>query len=73
METLIGCAIGAIICAGWVYLQFKIFDWAAEKDTLLARIVSKVSLLGLSLAITLVGFTAFGTIYMMFIRAAFGS
>lgn len=72
METLTACAIGAIICALWVYLQFKIFDWAAEKDTFLSRLLSKVSLLGLSLAITLVSFTAFGTIYMMFIRAAFG-
>ena len=72
METLIVCAIGAILCVGWFYLQFKIFDWAAEKDTFLARLVSKASLLGLSLAITLVSFTAFGTIYMMFIHAAFG-
>ncbi len=73
METLIVCAIGAIICALWVYLQFKIFDWAEEKDTVLARVLSKVSLLGLSLAITLVSFTAFGTLYLMFIRSAFGS
>jgi len=72
METLIACAIGAIICALWVYLQFKIFDWAAEKDTFLARLLSKVSLLGLSCAITLVSFTAFGTLYLMFIRSAFG-
>ncbi len=73
METLIACAIGAIICALWVYLQFKIFDWAEEKDTVLARLLSKVSLLGLSLAITLVSFTAFATMYLMFIRSAFGS
>lgn len=72
METLIACAIGAIICALWVYLQFKIFDWAAEKDTLLARLLSKVSLLGLSCAITLVSFTAFATLYLMFVRSAFG-
>ncbi len=73
METLIACAVGAIICAGWVYMQFRIFDWAENKDTFLARLVAKASLLSLSLAITLVGFTAFVTIYMMFVRAAFPS
>ncbi len=72
METLLFCAIGAGLCAVWVYLQFKLFDWAASKDTFFARLLSKVSLLLLSLAITLVSFTAFITLYMMFLRAAFG-
>lgn len=72
METLLYCAIGALICAGWVYGQFKLFEWAENKDTLLARLVSKASLLLLSLAITLVSFTAFATLYFMFIGAAFG-
>lgn len=73
METLLYCAIGAVVCAVWVYVQFKVFDWAENKDTLLAKLVSKASLWLLSAAITLVSFTALITLYVMFLRAAFGS
>lgn len=72
METLLYCAIGALICAGWVFVQFKVFEWAEEKGTLFAKVVSRASLLLLSLSITLVSFTAFATLYFMFIGAAFG-
>ncbi len=72
METLLYCAIGAVVCAVWVYVQFKVFEWAEDKGTFLARLVSKASLWLLSTAITLVSFTAFITLYMMFMRAAFG-
>lgn len=72
METLLYCAIGAVVCAVWVYVQFKVFEWAEDKGTFLARFVSKASLWLLSTAITLVSFTAFITLYMMFMRAAFG-
>ncbi len=72
METLLYCAIGAVVCAVWVYVQFKVFEWAEDKGTFFARFVSKASLWLLSTAITLVSFTAFITLYMMFMRAAFG-
>lgn len=72
METLLYCALGAIICAGWVYVQFKVFEWAEEKGTFFAKLISKGSLFLLSLAITLVSFTAFITLYFMFVMPAFG-
>ncbi len=72
MDVLVYCAIGAILCVGWFFVQMKVFDWAEEKGTTLAKVVSKASLLLLSLTITLVSFTAFGTIYAMFLNAAFG-
>ncbi|MBX9950659.1 MAG: hypothetical protein K2Y39_15930 [Candidatus Obscuribacterales bacterium] len=72
METLLYCAVGAILCAGWVYVQFKVFEWAEEKGTFFARLISKASLVLLSLAITLVSFTAFITLYFMFVMPAFG-
>jgi hypothetical protein len=71
MEILLYCAIGAILCAGWVYVQFKVFEWADDKGTFLAKLISKASLVLLSLAITLVSFTAFITLYMMFVMPAF--
>lgn len=73
MHTLVLCAFGALVCVGWFFVQMRLFDWAQEKDTTFARVVSKASLLLLSTAITLVSFTAFGTVYLMFVRAAFGS
>lgn len=72
MQILVYCAIGALLCVGWFFLQMKVFDWAEAKGTALAKVVSKASLLLLSLTITLVIFIAFGTIYAMFLNAAFG-
>ena len=57
---------------GWFFLQMKLFDWNEDKGTKLTWFVSKASLLLLSLTITLVSFIAFGTIYAMFLNAAFG-
>lgn len=50
----------------------RLFDWADRKNTLLARILSRASLWLLSAAITLVLFTAFGTLYFMFVNALLG-
>jgi hypothetical protein len=72
METLLYCALGAILCAGWVYVQFKLFEWAEEKANFFAKLISMGSLFLLSLAITLVSFTAFITLYFMFVMPAFG-
>jgi hypothetical protein len=73
MNTLVYCAFGALLCVGWFFVQMKIFDWADNKGTTLAWLLSRASLLLLSTAITAVSFTAFITLYMMFVMSAFGS
>jgi len=71
METLVFCAIGALLCVGWFFLQMKVFEWADDKGTTLAWLISRASLLLLSTAITAVMFTAFITLYVMFVIPAF--
>ncbi|HEY9785998.1 MAG TPA: hypothetical protein V6D17_11390 [Candidatus Obscuribacterales bacterium] len=72
MDILLYCALGAVICALWFLAQMKLFDWAGEKETFVAWLVSRASLVLLSAAITAVMFTAFITVYLMVMKAMFG-
>lgn len=73
MQILLYCALGALICVGWFFLQMRLFDWHQDKSTLLSWVVSKASLLMLSTTITLVGFTAIAEVFVLFLNAALGN
>lgn len=72
MQTLFYCALGALLCVGWFFVQMRLFEWNEQKSTKLSWLVSKASLLLLSTTITLISFTVVGTVFAMFLNAAFG-
>lgn len=73
METLVFCAVGAVVCVLWFFLQMRLFAWADDKPSLLSKVVSKASLYLLSTAITLIGFTLVALFCQMILNAIFGA
>jgi hypothetical protein len=73
MGVLTFCAVGAVVCVAWFFLQMRIFAWADEKPSLLSKTVKVVSLALLSTSISVILFALAALFCQMVLNAIFGS
>lgn len=73
MNEVLALLAGAVLCAIFLFAYMRIHEWADDKGTFTARIVSRVLLVLVSASITLVGFGAVGLVCSYILQSLFGT
>lgn len=73
MNEVMALLAGAVFCVLFFFGYTRVHEWADEKETRTARVVSKMLLILLSASITLVGFGAVGLVCSYILESIFNA